>query len=207
MLYSLDVMIEDLQDEFQEEKPRHKKTKGLGRGAFLALAFVFWILYAGVIGIISAPKAIVAVRESGVVDYIEGVLKQRSLPDTHKASVCYAIPISQTSVVYRLFSQDVPRTGATLYHDAMEGLLAGPSQDALSAGAVTFIAQGTTLKGLTVSENVAFVDFSGEFASSGSSWGPGGLETARMQIESTLKAVDASLEKVIILVDGEVLDI
>ena len=207
MLYSLDVMIEDLQDEFQEDKPRHKTTKGLGRGAFLALAFVFWILYAGVIGIISAPKAIVAVRESGVVDYIEGVLKQRSLPDTHKAPVCYAIPISQTSVVYRLFSQDVPRTGATLYHDAMEGLLAGPSQDALSAGAVTFIAQGTTLRGLTVSENVAFVDFSGEFASSGSSWGPGGLETARMQIESTLKAVDASLEKVIILVDGEVLDI
>ncbi len=207
MLYSLAVMIEDLQDEFQEEKPRRKKAKGLGRGAFLALAFVFWILYAGIVGVISAPKAIVAVRESGVVGYLEDAMKQRSLSDTHEAMVCYAIPISQTNVVYKLFSQDVPRTGATLYHDAIEGLLSGPGQKALSYGAVTFIAQGTTLRGLTVSENVAFVDFSGEFASSGSNWGPGGLETARMQIESTLKAVDASLEKVVIMVDGEVLDI
>lgn len=200
-------MIEDLQDEFQEEKPRHKKAKGLGRGAFLALAFVFWILYAGIAGVISAPKAIVAVRESGVIGYLDSIMKQRGLPDTHQALVCYAIPRSQTKVVYRLFTQEVPRTGATIYHDAMEGLLSGPSQEALSNGAVTFIAQGTTLRGLTVSENVAFVDFSGEFASSGSNWGPGGLETARIQIESTLKAVDASLERVIILVDGEVLDI
>lgn len=200
-------MIEDLQDEFQEEKPRRRKRNGLGRGTFLALAFAFWILYAGLIGIICAPRAIVSIRESGVVGYIESVMEQRSLPSTHKASICFAIPISQTDVAYRLFSQDVPRTGATSYHDAIEGLLQGPGQEAFASGAITFIAQGTTLRGLTVSEGVAFVDFSSEFSSSGSNWGSGGLETARIQVESTLKAVDPSLRQIIILVNGTVLNI
>jgi len=199
-------MIEDLQDEFQEENSKHAKRKdkaqGMSRGAFLAIAFIFWFLYAGVIGIICAPRAIVAVRESGVKSYLKNAIHQKNTANTYETGICFVLPTTETQVNYGLFIQNVPKTNATIYHDAIEGLLAGPGKDALSVGAVSFITQGTTLRGLTVSQGVAFVDFSADFSSSGSSWGPSGLEVAITQVEKTLMAVDSSITKVIILVDG-----
>lgn len=200
-------MIEDLQDELQEEKPRKGKARSLGRGAFLTIAFILWIPFAAVVGIISMPNAIVAVRESGVRSYIQETLKQNGLPFTHEDELCFVVPSSQGGVSYRLFSQDVPQTGETAYHDAIEGLLQGPGEDALATGAITFITQGTRLRGLTVSEGVVFIDFSGEFASSGSNWGPEGLEAAKKQIEYTIKAIDSSIRKVVIMMNGTVLEI
>lgn len=200
-------MIEDLQDELQEEKPRSRKANGVGRGAFLAIALLFWFVFAAVVGIICLPNAIVAVRDSGVREYLEDVFERKGQANAVKGLACFVLPSSSSSVVYRLFEQDVPNTGETSYHDAIEGLLEGPGYNALTAGAITFITNGTKLRGLTVSEGVAFVDLSGEFASSGSNWGPEGLETAEKQIEYTLKAIDSSIRKIVIMVDGEVLDI
>lgn len=200
-------MIEDLQDEFEEEKPTQSKPKSLKRGAFLVIAFIFWIIYAGVVGIICAPNIIVSFRESGVRSYVQNAISQKNQAKVHEASLCFAIPLSSSQVTYKIFNQDVQSVNATLCHDAIEGLLDGPGKEALSNGAVSFIAQGTSLRGLTVSQGVAFVDFSGEFLTSGSDWGTGGLETAIMQVEKTLKACNPSIKNVVIMVEGSVLDL
>ncbi len=198
-------MIEDLQDEFEEEKTTQSKPKGLKRGAFLVIAFIFWIIYAGVVGIICAPKIIVAFRESGVRSYVQNAIAQKNQTKVHEASLCFAIPLSSSQVTYKIFTQDVKSVNATLYHDAIEGLLEGPSKEALSNGSVSFIAQGTSLRGLTVSEDVAFVDFSGEFLASGSEWGTRGLETAITQVEKTIKACNPAIKDVVIMVEGSTL--
>lgn len=194
-------MIEDLQDELQDLKPQKKKEKK--SISFRLLAFLFWIPYAIIIGIIATPKIIVTVRNSGVKEYITKAINQQNQAKTREVSLCFIVPSSDGNLSYHLYTQKVSKTGESIYHDAIEGLLLGSCQEALNSGAVSFIARGTSLNGLTVSQGTAFVDFSSEFAASGSNWGTGGLEAAKEQVEKTLKALDSSIKKVVILVDGD----
>ncbi len=198
-------MIEDLQDELQDIRPQKKKEKK--HLPFVLIAFLIWIPYAVIIGIIATPKIIVTIRESGVKEYIAEAIVQSSHSKTREVLLCFIVPNSDGHLSYHLYNQTVSKTGETIYHDAVEGLLNGAGYEALGSGAVSFIAKGTTLKGLTVSQNTVFVDFSSEFTTSGSNWGTGGLEAAKEQVEKTLKALDASIKKVVILVEGVELSI
>lgn len=191
-------MIEDLQDEIQDIRPQKKRK----HSSFLLLAFLLWFPYSIIIGIIAAPKVIVTFRESGVQDYISNAISQKNQSKTREISLCFIIPSLDSHLSYHMYTQQVSKTGESIYHDATEGLLAGAGYDALGSGAVSFIASGTKLNGLTVSQGTAFVDFSSEFTTSGSNWGTGGLEAAKEQVEKTLKALDSSIKKVVILVDG-----
>ena len=193
-------MIEDLQDELQTQKPQKRKAKR--HISILLLAFLLWIPYAAVIGLIAAPRIIVTVRSSGVKNYIDQAIAQKNQSKTREVSLCFIVPSSEGTLSYRMYPQTVTKTGESVYHDAIEGLLQGAGYEALSSGAVSFIAKGTTLTGLTVSQGTAFVDFSSTFTMSGSNWGAGGLEAAKEQVEKTLLAVDDSIKKVVILVDG-----
>ncbi len=193
-------MIEDLQDELQIQKPQKRKSKR--RIPITLLAFLIWIPYAAIIGLIATPNAIVAIQQSGVKNYIQGAIAQKNQSKTRQVALCFIIPSSDGTLSHRMYSQSVIKTGESVYHDAIEGLLQGAGYEALSCGALSFIASGTTLNGLTVSQGTAFVDFSSSFTTSGSNWGTGGLEAAKEQVEKTLMAVDASIKKVVILVDG-----
>ncbi len=198
-------MIEDLQDELQDVRPQRKKEKK--HISFLLLAFLIWIPYAVIIGIVATPKAIITIRESGVQTYIENAIIQKDQSKTREVSLCFIIPNSDGHLSYQMYTTNVSKTGESIYHDTIEGLLSGAGYDALGSGAVSFIARGTQLNGLTVSQGTAFVDFSSDFTTSGSNWGTGGLEAAKEQVEKTLKTLDSSIKKVVILVDGVELSI
>jgi hypothetical protein len=193
-------MIEDLQDELQLQKPQRRKTKR--HLSIVLLAFLLWIPYAAVITLIAAPKIIVTVRDSGVKSYIQSAITQKEQSKSRDVALCFIVPSADGTLSYRMFTQSVAKTGESVYHDAIEGLLQGAGYDALSCGALSFIASGTTLNGLTVSQGTAFVDFSSTFTTSGSNWGTGGLEAAKEQVEKTIMALDSSIKKVVILVDG-----
>lgn len=193
-------MIEDLQDELQNQKPQKRKTQK--QISIVLLAFLLWIPYAAIIGLIAAPRVIVAARDSGVKNYVMGAIAQKNQAKTRTVSLCFIIPEADGTLSYMMYEQNVARTGESVYHDSIEGLLKGAGYNALSSGAVSFIAKGTTLNGLTVSQGTAFVDFSSTFTMSGSNWGAGGLEAAKEQVEKTLFKLDSSIKKVIILVDG-----
>ncbi|MBR2281405.1 MAG: GerMN domain-containing protein [Spirochaetales bacterium] len=199
-------MIEDLQDEMQQEEPV-KKEKPHRRGHFLFLAFIVWLVYATILIMVSLPKIVVAIREANLTETIESLKEQRLASQSRDAKLCFVIPKSDGSTSFVICTQRIRRTGASEYHDVIEGLLDGPKQEAFSSGAISCISKGTTLIGLTVSSGTAFVNLSESFTSSGSTWGPGGLETACQQITRTLQALDTSITDVVILVNGEELSL
>ena len=200
-------MIEDLQDELQDRQPEKKEVPPRRRGAFLLLAFVVWIVFAGVMTLVFMPRMVEAFRDSDIVAQLSGLEERKEANTTRDAMLCFVVPGADGSARIVTCGQKVPRTGATGYHDVVEGLLEGPGPEALATGAISFIEKGTSLIGLTVSEDTAFVNLSGSFSSSGSSWGAGGLETACRQITMTLQAYDPVIRKVVILIDGNVLSV
>ena len=195
-------MIEDLQDELQKDQPvKTKKTHS--RKAVLFFAFILWLVYAAIIILSSLPRILVAVRESDISKTLSNLAEIRQSAQTREAKLCFVIPKSDGSTSLVVCNQKISKTGATEYHDVVEGLLEGPKEEALSAGAISYIEQGTSLIGLTVSGSTAFVNLSESFTSSGSYWGPNGLDTACKQITRTLQILDPKIEDVIIMVDGE----
>ena len=198
-------MIEDLQDELQKDQPA-KAKKTHSRKAVLFFVFIVWILYAAVIILSSLPRILVAVRESDISETIANIKEVRRSAQLRDAKLCFVIPKSDGSTTLVVCNQKIEKTGATEYHDVIEGLLAGPKEDALSAGAISYIEKGTSLIGLTVSGTTAFVNLSEAFTSSGSYWGPSGLDTACKQIERTLQTLDPKIKDVIILIDGDELE-
>lgn len=195
-------MIEDLQDEIPKEAPKPKKSQPHRTASIRILAIFVWILYAGIIIIVSLPKMIVSVQESGIREIIASIPQLRESVATREAKLCFVIPSSTGKNTYVLCPQNVRRTGSSMYHDAIEGLLDGPGNRALSYGALSFIDSNTSLLGLTVSGTTAFVNLSSEFTKSGSSWGPEGLETACKQIERTMLSINNEIKEVVILIDG-----
>ena len=156
-------MIEDLQDELQQEQPQKKEKPQRSKGAFLFLAFIVWIIYAAVIILASLPKMIRAVRESNITETVANMEDIRMAAETRYARLCFAIPKQDGSASFVVCTQRIKKTGASEYHDVIEGLLSGPQSEALSIGAITYIAKGTSLIGLTVSEGTAFVNLSESF--------------------------------------------
>lgn len=200
-------MIEDLQDELQAPKPEKREAKPHRRGAFLLLAFVIWLVFAGVMTLVFMPRMIAAFRDSDIVGELSRLDERKESNTTRDARLCFVIPKSDGSTRIVTCHQKVTITGATGYHDVIEGLLEGPGYEALATGAISFIEKGTSLIGLTVSEDTAFVNFSESFTSSGSSWGAGGLETACRQVTMTLQAYDPEIRKVVILINGSILSV
>ena len=195
-------MIEDLQDELQKDQPvKTKRTHS--RKAVLFFVFVLWLIYAAIIILSSLPRILVAVKESDISKTISNLDEIRRSAQTMDAKLCFVIPKADGSTSLVVCNQKITKTGATEYHDVIEALLDGPKEEALSAGAISYIDQGTSLIGLTVSGNTAFVNLSESFTSSGSYWGPSGLDTACKQIARTLQVLDPKIENVIIMVDGE----
>ena len=199
-------MIEDLQDEQQPQQVKDEKPRR-SKGYFLFMAFVFWLVYAAVIIGTSLPKILTAVRESGIRETIASAKEIKMAAETRYARLCFAIPKADGSASFVVCTQRINKTGASEYHDVIEGLLAGPQSEALSIGAISYIAKGTTLIGLTVSESTVFVNLSANFTNSGSAWGPGGLETAYKQITRTIQALNPEIKNVVIMIDGDILSV
>ena len=171
------------------------------------MAFVIWLVYAAVIIGSSLPKILTAIRESGIRETIASAKEIRMAAETRYARLCFAIPKADGSASFVVCTQRINKTGASEYHDVIEGLLAGPQSEALSIVAISYIAEGSTLIGLTVSEGTVFVNLSENFKDSGSTWGQGGLDVACKQITGTLQALNPEIGKVVIMIDGDVLSV
>lgn len=194
-------MIEDLQDERQKEEPK-RRTRSMKKGSILLLAFFIWIIYSAVLVMSFLPKIQDAVQKSGIKTIMQNIDILSRNANTRTVGLCFAIPHADGSASFVICNQKVKKTGYSIYHDAIEGLLSGPGKDALGRGAITFIEENTRLIGLTVSNGTAFVNLSESFIVSGSSWDAKGLDTAITQITRTLEALDPGIKKVVLLVEG-----
>jgi len=183
-------MIEDLQDEYSlYSKEKSAPTR---KSALILVMFVIWIMYATVIVLAARSSIRKSLRETNALEIVQNVGHYRVLAESGTRTL-YFFSNSNGLSPYSVLVQN---TGATEYHDVIEGLLAGPPDSVLETGAVSFIAPGTRLLGLTVSEKTAFVNFSQEIAP------PEDMAVALAQITLTLKAVNPYIEETVVLVNG-----
>ncbi len=195
-------MIEDLQD-VNNSYQIHEDNGQPNRAGMLLLAFIVWVVFSTVIILVSAPKIQVALKETNAVEVFRNRKNLRDTADQTTITL-YFVEMKDYSEYGLLgFKTDVRKGTAGDYHDALEGLLQGPSDQALSHGAISMIPKGTKLNGVTVSNRIAYVDFSSEFIEQNVTIDENYQETARWQILKTLQAVDASLREVEILINGK----
>jgi hypothetical protein len=171
-----------------------------------------WLLYAWliliiallVLGIVSLPRIVDSIEESRMLVLIRSHLVQKALdkesPDSNLRLVSLAFPIPGADSSFTFEDFPVRVAGKRVYHETIESLLFGPSVAALARGAVSFIPIGTTLIGLSVSNQIAFVDLSDDFLVQ-TSFGESGAEGAIAQIKRTLRMFDG-VRDIVILIDG-----
>ena len=192
-------MVEDWQEEYVQNKDHYRNDEPNRRGMFL-VAFILWVIFATVMIITARPKIIKTLEETNAVEVFKNRKELRQKNISTEVVLYFANLKDNSKYTLTGFKTDVVQTGESKLHDAVEGLLKGPTDAVLKHGAVTMIPKGTSLNGLTVSNKIAFVDLSSEFTADGNSDYKG---AARWQILKTLQAVDSSITRLIILIDGE----
>ncbi len=83
-------------------------------------------------------------------------------------------------------------------HLLLEALLGKNSRENIGKGLISYIADGTKLLGLSITEDVAYVELSEEFLNSAD------ITKAKQQIEETLRASYGDL-RVAVIVDDEII--
>jgi spore germination protein GerM len=165
---------------------------GKGTGSKIAKGWLAWVVFTVVVAIVTGPAIKRSIAESGVAELIAQASESAGPSDMREVQVCFA----SFDGTFSLYTQTQKKLGGSAYHDCFECLLAGPDEQALEQGAITYIAPGTSLKGLTISEGILFVDLSDRFLESSD------LSAASRQLELTAKGFDR-IRDIVILVEGK----
>lgn len=195
-------MIEDLQDISEHSISIHDDGQP-NRAGMLLIAFIAWVIFTTVIILVSAPKIQIALQQTNAVEVFMNRKELRETADNTTVTLYFVEPKDAENYGLIGFKTDVRKGTSTSYHDALEGLLKGPSDQALSYGAISMIPKGTRLKGVSISNKIAYVDLSSEFLEKGGSFDKNYVDTARWQMLKTLQAVDTSVREVEILINGK----
>lgn len=173
-----------MENPITTEKPRKRHTLVL---------FLIWLLFTLAVVVLSYPRVKKSIDDSGVLAVLKGSMTEQST-QTNKRNVEVVFVLFPET--YQKYAVRQERLGGSAYHDTFEALLAGPTLEILKSGAVSYIHPDTTLRGVTLSSRILFVDFSKEYMLSSD------LESARQQIRRT--ALNFSRVKdVVILVEGK----
>ncbi len=185
--YYKSMLIEEddrfVQKETFEDKPVEKPNFKL-----YVILILAWVLWTSLFLIIFTPKIKSAVQESGVLTLLDTEVKTKEKVKQREVKLAF---VTQDGI--KLYPLEVSIGRASKYHDAVEGLLLGPSEAILKDKAITYINKNTSLIGLTYSRGICYVELSKEFNDQD--------QKAVEQIELTLKAF-SEIEKVVILKDG-----
>lgn len=195
-------MIEDLQDDYKNiSGPRPGETN---RAGMLLVVFIIWVIYAATILIISYPKIVSSLKKTNAIEVIKNRKELINYTETTQVTLYYVNYNEQSQPTFMAYRTRVNQTGVSEYHDALEGLLSGPTETALSYGSITSIPQGTKLIGVTVSGKTAFVDLTSDFIISYQSAADKDyIETSRQQLLKTLSAINNEITDVVILVESK----
>ncbi|MDY4611247.1 MAG: GerMN domain-containing protein [Sphaerochaetaceae bacterium] len=195
--------IPTIDEDDEEDHQRPLKARHA-----LLCGWLVWLVFTIALSALLFPNVLKSIRQSGVLELIE----------THRTTTTNNGAGSELRTVYPYFIvpgrneeammyQNYPvkqiRTGQGIYHDTMEALLAGPPQEALAQGAITYIAPETRLRGLSESNGIIYVDLNGAFVDSSDGWPGAGIDPAVLQIRKSLLALDG-VRDVVIMLDGEV---
>jgi spore germination protein GerM len=181
------------------DRPKNSNHPWLLYG-WLAIVVISAILF-----IATLPRIRIAFEESGMVDLVkQHIVSQRNgnMNTSSQATIVFPIPRADGQS-HRFVAYPTMIAGDLHRHEAVEKLLAGPTREALADGAITYIPTETSLRGLTVSNQIVFVDLSRAFLEPNDK--DPDLKIRSAQVRRTLLE-DQSLKDVVILVEGAPLD-
>ena len=185
-------MIED-DDKFkQKENLDVTYERNFIRPIIVIFLLLIWCVS---LSIIFFPRVKNAVIDSGVLQLIANMEDEEITPQRG----IKAIYFSQDGI--ETFSFVTDKRGSTYIHDTIEALIHDYAEPALKQGCISLVSSDTKLIGLTVSRGICYVNLSKDFLKSPTYNGHDAYE----QVEKTL-LLDENIEKVVILVEGEVLD-
>lgn len=195
-------MIEDYQDDYYSTTKQ--KTKESNKEGMVLFVFVIWVIFATILIVISFPQITTTLRNIQRNNSEE--TKNNTVENDNYSNVTLYFVKMQDYSKYSLlgFKTNVKKTGESLIHDAIEGLLKGATDNALKYGAISTIPASTKLIGATVSSNVAFIDLSYNFLPKGITHSSTDyVDKAKWQFLKTLQDIDPSIKNVVILVEGK----
>lgn len=164
---------------------------------FIRPIIIFFVLIIWCVGlsIFFYPKVKSAVIESGVLELIADMNEEELIPQRGIKAIYFSQAGSE------VYSFVTDKRGSTYLHDTIEALIHDYPVEALKDGCISLVSSETKLIGLTVSRGICYVNLSKEFLKSSTY----NENNAYEQVEKTL-LLDENIEKVVILVEGEVLD-
>lgn len=164
------------------------------------------IVFSVLLVLVTLPKIRDALHDSNMVTVVSSYLEQTESQDKQakEFSVFYPIP-QETNGKFTYASYPRVAENGTSRHELIENLLVGPSAEALADGAITFIPPNTRLIGLTVSNRIAFVDFSKEFLAP-TVW-EGASPVLRFEQVRQNLVTDSDIRDVVLLVEGSLLEL
>lgn len=179
-----------------EKKPGRRSVN------VLLIAYVSVIALGTLLIIVTLPKIMTALDESGMTRLVkERLLKSgtdNTTTNSNQARTIYFVVPQSSGFAYQPATVMVPQN--LPYHQTVEALLKGPSVDALALGSISCIPASTRLIGLTVSQQIAYIDFTREFTNE-TVWGQSGKDAAIEQIRRTMRSF-TGIRDIVILVEG-----
>ncbi len=176
-------------DDNEGKQEISKPTKG--RGHSFAI-FGIWLLFTAIVLVIGLPVVLDSVRQSGVLTLLKSASNTTQKGSKQQATLWFYT--SDGSI--RAFTQEQVKQGGSTYHDTFENLLAGPKLKALKEGAVSLVSPKTTLRGITLSNKVLYIDLSKYFLESQN------LEKAYEQLRRTAKEF-SQVKDIVLLIEGD----
>lgn len=177
---------------------RNFKTK------FFLYGLLALILFIAILLLATLPKIKASIKESSIQSLIQNHLSSKELESSSLNKIIfYPVPTnggkSFNFVPYqiKLDSLNLPN------HQLIEKVITTPIDEALKDGAISIFSKGTKLIGLTLSKQIAFVDFSKELTDK-SSWD----DDLSVRIELIRKNLinQTTIRDVVILIEGEIFD-
>ena len=177
---------------------RNFKTK------FFLYGLLALILFTAILFLVTFPKIKTSIKESSIQSLIQNHLSSKELQSSAlRRTIFYAVPTnggkSFNFVPYQitLNSLSLPN------HQLIEKVITTPIDEALKGGVISIFPKGTKLIGLTLSNQIAFVDFSKEFTNK-NSWD----EDLSVRIALVRKNLinQTTIRDVVILIEGEIFD-
>ncbi|MDY0288795.1 MAG: GerMN domain-containing protein [Sphaerochaeta sp.] len=175
-----------------DNEGKAKIPKGTRGGKHTLILVGIWVLFTLTVLVIGLPVVGASIRKSGVLTLLSTASDTTKKTGHHMARVWFYTSGGQL----RPFTQAQARMGGSAYHDTFESLLSGAKEQALKGGAVSLIEPRTTLRGITLSNKVLYIDLSRHFLESED------LKGAYEQLRLTAKGF-SQVKGMVLLIGGE----
>lgn len=177
---------------------RNFKTK------FFLYGLLALILFTAVLLLVTFPKIKSSIKESSIQSLIQNHLSSKELQSSAlKRTIFYPVPTNGGKNFNFVPYQITLNSLSLSNHQLIEKVIITPIDEALKGGVISIFPKGTKLIGLTLSNQIAFVDFSKEFTNK-NIWD----EDLSLRVALIRKNLinQTTIRDVVILIEGEIFD-